>query len=94
MTTSTQGLSRRRFLALGGAVAGGSLAVGCSPASSTNTPVAAGTGSSAKGVVTVMSQSGEFGPKEAKAASQALGLTVKTVEYDLTKLTAMLASGN
>ncbi|MFD7160299.1 extracellular solute-binding protein [Kribbella sp. NPDC059898] len=94
MTTTTPGLSRRRFLALGGAAAGGALAVGCSPASSTNTPAATGTGSGAKGVVTVMSQSGEFGPKEAKAASQALGLTVKTVEYDLTKLTAMLASGN
>jgi len=80
MTTTNPGFSRRRFLALGGAVAGsaasGALAVGCSPASSTNTPAATGTGSSAKGVVTVMSQSGEFGPKEAKAASQALGLTV------------------
>ncbi|RZU14187.1 multiple sugar transport system substrate-binding protein [Kribbella rubisoli] len=94
MTTTNSGLSRRRFLALGGVAAGGALTVGCSPASSTNTPVATGTGSKAKGAVTVMSQSGEFGPKEAKAASQALGLTVKTVEYDLTKLTAMLASGN
>ena len=95
MTTTNAGLSRRRFLALGSAAAGGALAVGCSPASSTNTPAAApGTGSAAKGTVTVMSQSGEFGPKEAKAAGQALGLTVKTVEYDLTKLTAMLASGN
>jgi ABC-type glycerol-3-phosphate transport system substrate-binding protein len=95
MTTTNAGLSRRRFLALGSAAAGGALAVGCSPASSTNTPAAApGTGSAAKGTVTVMSQSGEFGPKEAKAAAQALGLTVKTVEYDLTKLTAMLASGN
>lgn len=95
MTATNAGLSRRRFLALGSAAAGGALAVGCSPASSTNTPAAApGTGSAAKGTVTVMSQSGEFGPKEAKAAGQALGLTVKTVEYDLTKLTAMLASGN
>ncbi|TDW90747.1 multiple sugar transport system substrate-binding protein [Kribbella pratensis] len=95
MTTTNAGLSRRRFLALGSAAAGGALAVGCSPASSTNTPAAApGTGSAAKGTVTVMSQSGEFGPKEAKAAGQALGVTVKTVEYDLTKLTAMLASGN
>jgi ABC-type glycerol-3-phosphate transport system substrate-binding protein len=92
MTTTNQGLSRRRFLGLSGAAVGGALAVGCSPASSTNTPVA--TGSAAKGTVTVMSKAGEFGPKEAKAASQALGITVKTVEYDLTKLTAMLASGN
>jgi multiple sugar transport system substrate-binding protein len=94
MTTTNPGLSRRRFLALSGAAAGGALAVGCSPASSTNTPAAVAPGSAAKGTVTVMSQSGEFGPKEAKAAAQALGLTVKTVEYDLTKLTAMLASGN
>jgi len=95
---TTTGLSRRRFLALGGAAAGGALALGCSPASSTNAPAvagsASGSGSAAKGTVTVMSQSGEFGPKEAKAAGQALGITVKTVEYDLTKLTAMLASGN
>lgn len=96
MTTTNAGFSRRRFLALGGAAAGTALAMGCSPASSTKTPAAGagGTGSAAKGTVTVMSQSGEFGPKEAKAASQALGLTVKTVEFDLTKLTAMLASGN
>jgi ABC-type glycerol-3-phosphate transport system substrate-binding protein len=96
MTTTNSGFSRRRFLALSGTAVGGALAVGCSPASSTNTGPAAGssTGAAAKGTVTVMSQSGEFGPKEAKAAAQALGLTVKTVEYDLTKLTAMLASGN
>ncbi|MFI7065012.1 ABC transporter substrate-binding protein [Kribbella sp. NPDC050124] len=97
MTTTNPGLSRRRFLALSGTAVGGALAAGCSPASSTNTPAAGsgtGSGSAAKGTVTVMSQSGEFGPKEAKAASQALGITVKTVEYDLTKLTAMLASGN
>jgi len=91
--TTNPGLSRRRFLALSGTAIGGALAVGCSPASSTNAP-AAGSGSTSKVTVTVMSQAGEFGPKEAKAASQALGLTVKTVEYDLTKLTAMLASGN
>jgi multiple sugar transport system substrate-binding protein len=96
MTTTNSGFSRRRFLALSGTAVGSALAVGCSPASSTNAPAAAGSssGSTAKGTVTVMSQAGEFGPKEAKAAAQALGLTVKTVEYDLTKLTAMLASGN
>ncbi|MGZ0148758.1 extracellular solute-binding protein [Kribbella sp. WER1] len=94
MTTTTPGLSRRRFLAIGGAATGGALAVGCSPASSSNTPAAGAGTSAAKGTVTVMSQSGEFGPKEAKAAGQALGVTVKTVEFDLTKLTAMLASGN
>ncbi|HEY3005349.1 MAG TPA: extracellular solute-binding protein [Kribbellaceae bacterium] len=41
-----------------------------------------------------MTNSGEFSPKDVKAASAALGFTVKVVEYDLTKLTAMLASGN
>ena len=44
MTTTNAGLSRRRFLALSGAAAGGALAVGCSPASSTNTPAAAALG--------------------------------------------------
>ncbi|WP_328988545.1 extracellular solute-binding protein [Kribbella sp. NBC_01245] len=92
MTGSQRGLSRRRFLAASAATAGGALVVGCSPTSSTKTP-AAGT-SAGKTTLTVMSQAGEFGPKEAKAASAALGHTVKTVEYDLTKLTAMLASGN
>ena len=95
MTTMNAGLSRRRFLALSGAAAGGRargrllarvLHQHLQPPSPR--------GSAAKGTVTVMSQSGEFGPKEAKAAGQALGITVKTVEYDLTKLTAMLASGN
>jgi multiple sugar transport system substrate-binding protein len=89
--TTTFGLSRRRFLAASAATAGGALAAACAPASSTKAPAVT---SSGKTALTVMMNSGEFGPEAAKAASQALGFTVKTVEYDLTKLTAMLASGN
>lgn len=92
MTSTDSGLSRRRFLALSAAAAGGVLTA-CSPTSSTTTAPAGGS-SAGKTTLTVMSNVGEFGPPEAKAASQAFGLTVKTVEYDLTKLTAMLASGN
>ncbi|WP_433428797.1 extracellular solute-binding protein [Nonomuraea sp. CA-141351] len=92
MTTAGQGLSRRRFLALSTAAAGGAFAAGCAPASSTKTAAAGST--PGKTTITIMTNSGEFSPEEAKAASQALGFTVKTVEYDLTKLTAMLTSGN
>ncbi|MFI7128116.1 hypothetical protein ACIBQ1_20625 [Nonomuraea sp. NPDC050153] len=92
MTTAGQGLSRRRFLTLSTAAAGGALAAGCAPASSTKTSAAGA--APGRTTVTIMTMTGEFGPDDAKAASQALGFTVKTVEYDLTKLTAMLTSGN
>lgn len=91
MTTTQRGLSRRKFLAFTAAAAGGALATGCSPSASTST--SAGGSTPGKTTLTIMTKANEFGPEEVKAASQALGFTVKMVEHDVTKLTAMLASG-
>lgn len=74
----TRPLSRRGFLGLAAAAAGGAVAGGCSRE---------GAG------LTVMTHEGEFGETERGAAEKALGMPVRRIEPDLTRLTAMLAAG-
>jgi len=96
MTTSPIGaaLSRRRFLTasagLAATVAGGGLLSSCAGSVSSNKDGA----SSGQVTLTVMTVANEFDAKAIAAAEQATGAKIKTVLYDITKLTAMLASGS
>ncbi|ELS57523.1 extracellular solute-binding protein [Streptomyces viridochromogenes] len=82
-------LSRRRFLGLsaGGAVAGAAALSGCA------LQVSSGVGGSGE-TVTVMVNSGDILPEQVQQAKKALGIKIKLVKYDITKLIAMLTSGN
>lgn len=89
---SDASMTRRRFLATSAgaaaAVAGGPLLAGC--ASSVSAGKTGG-----KTALTVMSSGTELGTDaEIKAAETALGFKLTMVKYDLTRLTAMLTSGN
>ncbi|KMS73243.1 ABC transporter substrate-binding protein [Streptomyces viridochromogenes] len=81
-------LSRRRFLALaaGGTAAGAALS-GCAMQVST------GVGGSGE-TVTVMVKSGDILPEQIQQAKKELGIKIALVRYDITKLIAMLTSGN
>lgn len=82
-------VSRRRFLALSaaGAAAGAASLGGCALQVSTGV---SGPGES----VTVMVKSGDLTPDLIKQAKKDTGITIKQVDYDITKLIAMLTSGN
>ncbi|MBZ9642415.1 extracellular solute-binding protein [Streptomyces sp. PSKA30] len=81
--------SRRRFLALsaGGAVAGAAALSGCAMQVSSG---ASGSGET----VTVMVNSGDILPEQVQQAKKDLGIKIVLVKYDITKLIAMLTSGN
>lgn len=81
-------MGRRRFLALsaGGAAAGAGLS-GCAMRVSTGV---SGSGET----VTVMVNSGDILPEQVRQAKKALGVKIVLVKYDITKLIAMLTSGN
>jgi ABC-type glycerol-3-phosphate transport system substrate-binding protein len=85
----TSRLSRRGLMR--GAALGATAAVG-GTALSACAPSAGGGSNGGKTTVTVMSQEGEFSNELIERAQEALGFTVKRIDYDPTKLTAMLAS--
>ncbi|MFF1295886.1 MULTISPECIES: extracellular solute-binding protein [unclassified Streptomyces] len=82
-------MGRRRFLALsaGGAAVGASALSGCAMRVSTGV---SGSGET----VTVMVNSGDILPEQVRQARKALGIKIVLVKYDITKLIAMLTSGN
>ena len=82
-------MGRRRFLALsaGGAAVGASALSGCAMRVSTGV---SGSGET----VTVMVNSGDILPEQVRQAKKALGIKIVLVKYDITKLIAMLTSGN
>ncbi|MDN3239058.1 extracellular solute-binding protein [Glycomyces tritici] len=82
-------LTRRNLMrgtALGAAAAAGAgTLTACAPS--------AGGGAGGKTTLTIMAPENEFSPEFLKTAEAQLDLTIKRVEVDNTKLTAMLASG-
>ncbi|WP_416960256.1 extracellular solute-binding protein [Streptomyces sp. Agncl-13] len=82
-------LSRRRFLALSatGAAAGAAALNGCALQVSTGVGAAGET-------VTVMVKADDLTPDLVKQAKKDTGITIERVDYDITKLIAMLTSGN
>jgi ABC-type glycerol-3-phosphate transport system substrate-binding protein len=86
---TTGSLDRRRFLTYSGAALGAAALSGCA------TSVDDGSGSgggSGKTTLTVMSKENDLPKEMIKAAEKALGVKVTYLEYDSTKLNAMLAS--
>lgn len=83
-------LSRRRFLALsaGGAAAGAAALNGCA------LPVSTGVGSGSAETITMMVKSEDIAPELVQQALKDTGITIKRIDYDITKLIAMLTSGN
>ncbi|MER6010943.1 extracellular solute-binding protein [Streptomyces bluensis] len=81
--------SRRRFLAMsaGGATAGAAALSGCA------LQVSSGVSGSGE-TVTVMVNSGDILPEQIQQAKKDLGIKIVLVKYDITKLIAMLTSGN
>ncbi|MEV6168792.1 extracellular solute-binding protein [Streptomyces sp. NPDC051954] len=79
-------LSRRRLLSLA-AVGGASALSGCA------LQVSTGVGGSGE-TVTVMVKSGEITSDDAKQAQKDLGIRIVLVKYDITKLIAMMTTGN
>jgi multiple sugar transport system substrate-binding protein len=82
-------VSRRRFLALsaGGAVTGAAALSGCA--------LQVSSGVSGPGeTVTVMVNSGDITTDQVQQAKKKLGIKINLVKYDITKLIAMLTSGN
>ncbi|RZB15440.1 extracellular solute-binding protein [Streptomyces sp. F001] len=81
--------SRRRFLALsaGGAVAGAAALSGCAM------QVSSGVSGSGE-TVTLMINPDDLTPELIKQAQKDLGVKIRTVKYDITKLIAMLTNGN
>ncbi|GHG89116.1 extracellular solute-binding protein [Streptomyces lanatus] len=82
-------VSRRRFLSLsaGGAAAGAAALSGCAM------QVSSGVSGSGE-TVTVMVNSGDILPEQVQQAKKELGIKIALVKYDITKLIAMLTSGN
>ncbi|MGW0707091.1 extracellular solute-binding protein [Streptomyces sp. NPDC002643] len=82
-------MSRRRFLALsaGGIAAGGAALSGCA------LQVSSGVSGSGE-TVTVMVKSGELTDDDVKQAYKDLGIKIVLVRYDVTKLIAMMTTGN
>ncbi|WBO63059.1 extracellular solute-binding protein [Streptomyces camelliae] len=82
-------VSRRRFLALsaGGAAAGAAALSGCA------LQVSSGVSGSGE-TVTVMVNSGDITTDQVQQAKKKLGIKINLVKYDITKLIAMLTSGN
>ncbi|MEU9910928.1 extracellular solute-binding protein [Streptomyces sp. NPDC051001] len=82
-------MGRRRFLAL----SAGGVAVGASALSGCAMRVSTGVSGSGE-TVTVMVNSGDILPEQVRQAKKALGIKIVLVKYDITKLIAMLTSGN
>ncbi|WP_427924086.1 extracellular solute-binding protein [Streptomyces sp. cg40] len=82
-------LSRRQFLALSatGAATGAAALNGCALQVSTGVRAGGET-------ITVMAKADDLGPDLVKQAKQDTGIAIKRVDYDITKLIAMLTSGN
>ncbi|MEU6197537.1 extracellular solute-binding protein [Streptomyces sp. NPDC047061] len=82
-------VSRRRFLALSaaGAAAGAASLGGCA------LQVSTGVGSSGE-TVTMMVKADDLSPDLVKQAKRDTGVTIERVDYDITKLIAMLTSGS
>ncbi|WP_046734235.1 ABC transporter substrate-binding protein [Streptomyces humi] len=82
-------VSRRRFLALSaaGAAAGTASLGGCA------LQVSTGVGGSGE-TVTMMVKAGDLTPDLVAQAKKETGITIKQVDYDITKLIAMLTSGD
>jgi multiple sugar transport system substrate-binding protein len=82
-------VSRRRFLALSaaGATAGAASLGGCALQVSTGV-------SSSGETVTLMVKADDLTPDLVKQAKKDTGITIRRVDYDITKLIAMLTSGN
>ncbi|WP_235029207.1 hypothetical protein [Streptomyces sp. 3213.3] len=82
-------LSRRRFLALSatGAATGGAALNGCALQVSTGVSAAGET-------VTVMAKAYDLNSDLIRQARKDTGIAVKRVDYDITKLNALLTSGN
>ncbi|MEU6347839.1 extracellular solute-binding protein [Streptomyces sp. NPDC047072] len=82
-------LSRRRFLALSaaGTAAGAAALNGCA------LPVSTGVSGPGE-TVTAMVKSGEITPDDVKQAYNDLGIKIVLVKYDITKLIAMMTTGN
>jgi len=76
-----EGLTRRGALRLGLLAGGGALLGGCSEGGS-------------RDEITVMTLAGEFDEETRRAAERALGLRIRRIDPDLTRLTAMLAAGD
>ncbi|MDK1345635.1 extracellular solute-binding protein [Streptomyces sp. 378] len=83
-------LSRRRFLSLsaGGAVSGAAALSGC--ALQVSDSVSGGSGDS----VTLMVKPEDIAPELIRQCQKDTGITIKTVQQDITKLIAMLTAGN
>ncbi|MGC9541418.1 extracellular solute-binding protein [Streptomyces sp. UG1] len=82
-------VSRRRFLALsaGGAAAGAAALSGCAMQVSTGV---SGSGET----VTLMVKPEDIAPELIRQCQKDTGITIKTVQHDITKLIAMLTSGS
>lgn len=92
MSTTTS-LDRRRFLAVSaGAALGASALSAC--AATVDDGSSSGGGGSSKTTLTVMSQDNELDKKTIQAAEQALGIKIRLISSDDTKLNAMLAAKN
>ncbi|MFJ8539984.1 extracellular solute-binding protein [Streptomyces sp. NPDC093591] len=83
-------LSRRRFLSLsaGGAAAGAAALSGCA------LQVSNGAGGGAGETITMMVKADDITPELVQQALKDTGITIKRVDWDITKLIAMLTSGN
>ncbi|WP_335986191.1 extracellular solute-binding protein [Glycomyces sp. MUSA5-2] len=82
-TLSRRGLMRGAALGAAAAAGAGALSA-CAPSAG---------GGSGGTTLTIMAPENEFSPEFLKSAEAELGVTIKRVEVDPTKLTAMLASG-
>ncbi|MGW7422152.1 ABC transporter substrate-binding protein [Streptomyces sp. NPDC054813] len=80
-------VSRRRLLALGGSAAATAALGGCA------LPVSGSVGGSGE-TVTLMVKAEDLGTDLVKQAKKDLGIRINTVRYDITKLIAMMTSGN
>jgi multiple sugar transport system substrate-binding protein len=87
---SPAAMSRRRFLGLSaaGAAAGAATLSGCALSVSSGTGGATGRDS-----VTVMAKEGDFTDEMIQQAADELGIRINVILADVTRLTAMLASG-
>ncbi|KUN83268.1 extracellular solute-binding protein [Streptomyces griseoruber] len=83
---TTESLDRRRFLTLSGAALGAAALSGCAAS------VDDGSGGSSKGAKTTLTVMCEKDDIDIKAAQQALGMEIRFLQKDPTKLNAMLAA--
>jgi ABC-type glycerol-3-phosphate transport system substrate-binding protein len=94
MSKSSTSLDRRRFLAVSAGAALGASALSACAASVNDSGSGGGGGSASKTTLTVMSHDNEMDPKTIQAAEKALGVKIRFIASDDTKLNAMLAAKN